>query len=76
MRLDLADAAAAIVPLASAELCIDCEAITEARNGRCGRCGSRALLSLAKVLNRETGGAKHGDTRANDGDGASVHAHG
>ena len=57
--VDLACPEMAIVPLEQAQLCQDCEAITAAPNGRCQRCGSRALLSVAKVLNREEG-VSHG----------------
>lgn len=52
--VDLARPDVAIVPLDQAQLCQDCDAITAACNGRCLRCGSQALLSLATVLNRET----------------------
>lgn len=51
--VDLSDAGAACVPLKKAQLCMDCEAITEGADGRCGVCGSQALLGLAKVLDRE-----------------------
>ncbi|UWZ84626.1 hypothetical protein [Occallatibacter riparius] len=51
--VDMADPGASIVMLAVAQLCQDCEAITAAGNGRCARCGSQSLLSIAKVLNRE-----------------------
>jgi uncharacterized paraquat-inducible protein A len=43
-----------VVELEAAQLCQDCSAITAAQNGRCLRCGSRALLALASVLNRKT----------------------
>jgi hypothetical protein len=37
----------------NAYLCEDCQAIAESDgHGRCGICGSPALLSVAKVLNR------------------------
>jgi rRNA maturation endonuclease Nob1 len=52
--IDLADAHAAIVPLAKAQLCVDCEAIGDAPEGCCRACGSRSLLSLKTVLDRET----------------------
>lgn len=44
---------APVVFLDHAQLCQDCEAITDAPEGRCLRCDSRALLSLASVLNRK-----------------------
>jgi len=43
---------AGIVRLAKAALCVDCERISEAAGDRCPRCGSRSLLSLARILNR------------------------
>jgi hypothetical protein len=42
----------ACVDLQPAHLCQDCNGITAAPNGRCARCGSQSLLSLAGVLNR------------------------
>ena len=51
--VDLSDDGAACVPLKKAQLCIDCEAITDGADGRCGVCGSQALLSIARVLDRE-----------------------
>jgi len=39
------------VPLQHANLCMDCEAITAAPTN-CLACGSRALLSIARVLNQ------------------------
>lgn len=61
--VDLADATAPggvcgasgadVVPLERAQLCLDCESITAAEHGQCECCGSRSLLGLARVLNRE-----------------------
>ena len=47
-----------IIELCDAQLCQDCEAITAPQNGRCGRCGSQSLLSLASVLNRRAEGER------------------
>jgi hypothetical protein len=52
--VDLSNAGAPILMLDQAQLCQDCNAITAASGGRCLRCGSQALLSLAGVLNRST----------------------
>ena len=41
------------VPLASAMFCQDCSMITNAPDGACAYCASRALLSLANVLDRK-----------------------
>lgn len=49
------------IPLKSAVLCIDCEAISRGLNNRCELCGSRVLLSLAYVLDRATEAAKSQD---------------
>jgi len=43
---------AGTVRLARAALCVDCERISEAAGERCPCCGSRSLLSLARILNR------------------------
>ena len=40
-----------IVLLDEAMLCEDCSAITSAPHGACVRCGSLAVLPLARVLN-------------------------
>lgn len=40
-----------LVPLHQASLCLDCETITAAQSN-CHACGSRALLSIARVLNQ------------------------
>jgi len=39
-----------IVLLNRAMLCLDCEVISQSRNDECPACGSRSLLSLARVL--------------------------
>jgi hypothetical protein len=44
-----------IVPLALANLCLDCEMITAA-GASCGFCGSAALMSLARLLSRAGSG--------------------
>lgn len=41
-----------IIQLDVAMLCADCDAITSAPHGACVRCGSLALLPLARILNR------------------------
>jgi len=41
---------ACLVPLQCASLCMDCETITAA-HANCLACGSKALLSIARVLN-------------------------
>jgi hypothetical protein len=40
-----------LVPLQQASLCLDCETITTAQTN-CHRCGSRALLNLARALDQ------------------------
>ena len=47
-----------IVELTEAHLCQDCDAIAAAPQDCCVRCGSRALLSLSTVLNREAAATK------------------
>jgi hypothetical protein len=39
-----------LVRFQHAVLCADCDIISEANHGRCGSCGSQALLGLAKIL--------------------------
>lgn len=41
-----------IVPLASAKLCEDCATISNPTTDSCPTCGSHALMSLARVLDR------------------------
>lgn len=41
-----------LVPLRQASLCLDCETIMTARTN-CHACGSRALLNVARALDRE-----------------------
>lgn len=43
-----------MVPLKSAVLCVECDAITRGRNHQCEVCGSSALLSLAAILDRNS----------------------
>lgn len=38
------------VSLKSAMLCVDCESVTSTRGDECPVCGSRAVLSLARML--------------------------
>jgi hypothetical protein len=38
------------VPLQSAVLCVDCECVTDGRSDECLVCGSRSLLSIARVV--------------------------
>ncbi|HYA24124.1 MAG TPA: hypothetical protein VEF05_08180 [Terriglobales bacterium] len=40
------------VPLQLASLCLDCELITPAPQGRCMACGSVAVLGIARTLNQ------------------------
>ena len=40
-----------LVPLQHASLCLDCDVISAA-HADCPACGSRALLSIARALNR------------------------
>jgi len=40
------------VPFQLASLCLDCELITPAPQGRCLACGSVAVLSIARTLNQ------------------------
>ena len=63
--VELADPGFAAVQLEGSQLCVDCEWITERNNGRCGRCGSSAVLLLARVLDRENKeGEKDGKTES------------
>ena len=41
------------VRLQQAVLCVDCDVISDSPNSRCLVCGSRSLLTLARVLNVE-----------------------
>jgi hypothetical protein len=41
-----------LVPLRQASLCLDCETITSAQTN-CHACGSRALLNVARALDRQ-----------------------
>ena len=48
-----------LVPLQHASLCLDCDLISPART-HCLACGSQALLSIARALNRPVyGGLRH-----------------
>jgi hypothetical protein len=38
------------VPLQSAVLCVDCECVTDGRFDECLVCGSRSLLSIARIV--------------------------
>jgi hypothetical protein len=44
-----------LVPLRQASLCLDCETISAAHTN-CAACGSRSLLSLARVLSQHPAG--------------------
>ncbi len=50
------------VPLQSAVLCVDCECVTDGRSDECLVCGSRSLLSIARIvggtLSREADGCQ------------------
>lgn len=39
-----------VVPLINAVLCLDCECVTNGRFDECAVCGSRSLLSIARML--------------------------
>jgi len=39
-----------VVPLGTAAFCLDCEAISNGRGHECQACGSRSLVSLARIL--------------------------
>ncbi|HUK26498.1 MAG TPA: hypothetical protein VLV49_18110 [Terriglobales bacterium] len=52
-----------MVPLAQANLCLDCEMITAAR-GLCRACGSTALMSVSRALSRPGVGSTGGAGRA------------
>ncbi len=38
------------VPLQNAVLCVDCECVTDGRSDECLVCGSRSLLSVARIV--------------------------
>ena len=38
------------IPLDRAQLCLDCNCITEANNNHCRTCNSHSVLMLAKVM--------------------------
>jgi hypothetical protein len=38
------------VPLLNAVLCVDCECVTDGRFDKCLVCGSRSLLSIARIV--------------------------
>lgn len=42
-----------VIPLAEAVLCVDCLAVTNTNTHRCAACQSPAVMSLARVLERE-----------------------
>ena len=42
------------IPLKFSVVCVNCEQITRARGNHCEVCGSSSLLSLPKVLNRDS----------------------
>jgi hypothetical protein len=43
-------AASGAVPLQNAALCVDCESVSNSRFDECPVCGSRSLLSIARML--------------------------
>jgi hypothetical protein len=43
------------VPLGTAVFCLDCEAISNSRGDECQACGSRSLVSLARILGGSLG---------------------
>jgi hypothetical protein len=51
-------AATQIIPLSRAILCLDCNCITEATNEHCLACGSKSVLSLSSILDRQADGEK------------------
>ncbi len=62
-----------LVPLQSANLCLDCEMITAAV-GRCVACGSVALLNIARALDRPGAHPFSPPERASVAQIASTHA--
>ena len=50
MKLSLDTSRPAIVPLRDAMLCIDCEFVTPAANGKCSICGGHRLVILSELL--------------------------
>jgi hypothetical protein len=50
MKLGLDTSRPAYVPLRDAMLCIDCEFVSPAANGKCSICGSNKLVVLSKLL--------------------------
>jgi hypothetical protein len=55
--------AAEAVPLQSAVLCIDCESVSDSRCDECPVCGSRSVLSLARLLGGTLAHAVNGSTK-------------
>jgi hypothetical protein len=44
-----------VVPLGTAVFCLDCEAISNSRGDECQACGTRSLVSLARILGGSLG---------------------
>lgn len=50
-----------LLPLASAVICQSCDWVSNATGEDCPKCHSRgSLMSLARVLNRPSGGGEYG----------------
>jgi hypothetical protein len=49
-QVDKKHADLSAVPLQSAVLCVDCECVTDGRSDECLVCGSRSLLSVARIV--------------------------
>lgn len=43
------------IPLGLAQICMDCEMVTESDNDHCRTCGSHSVLKLANILNSLSG---------------------
>lgn len=42
-----------MTPLSVAVLCANCETISDAKHDACPKCGSKSLINLGRILNRE-----------------------
>jgi RNA polymerase subunit RPABC4/transcription elongation factor Spt4 len=43
-----------MIPLKFAVLCVECDTVSRGRNNQCELCGSRALMNLSAVLDRNS----------------------
>ena len=46
-----------LIPLGEAVLCLDCERVGRGKNDHCPGCGSKSVLALKRILNREEVGS-------------------